>query len=76
MVFRKIASGGLAGVFLRWASSLRFPFVFVLMSALFVFNLFMPDVFPFVDEIILGLVAILLGNLRKKPGASKGREGD
>jgi len=76
MVFGKIASGGLVGVFLRWASSLRFPFVFVLMSGLFVFNLFMPDMFPFVDEIILGLVAILLGNLRKKPDASKGREDD
>ena len=67
MVIRKIARGGLAGVFIRWSSNLRFPYLFLLMAVLFVINLFIPDVVPFADEIIMGLVAALLASLRKKP---------
>jgi hypothetical protein len=63
----KVARGGLAGIFLRWASRLRFPYIFLLMSVLFVFNLFIPDMVPMVDEIIMGLAAVLLASLRKKP---------
>lgn len=70
----KIAKGGIAGVFLRWASSLRFPFVFALMAVLFILNLLVPDFVPFVDEIAMGLVAILLANLRKKPVAEEDKE--
>ena len=51
----KVVRGGVAGVILRWASSLRFPYLLLLTSVLFVFNLFIPDVVPFVDEIIMGL---------------------
>lgn len=58
----KLARGGFAGIFLRWAAGLRFPIVFALTFAIFILNLFLPDVIPFVDEIILGLVAILFAN--------------
>ena len=71
MVIRKIARGGFAGAVLRWSSRLRFPYLFLLMTVLFVFNLFIPDVVPFADEIIMGLVAALLASLRKKPGEEK-----
>lgn len=37
------------------------------MAVLFILNLFIPDVIPFVDEILMGLLAVLLGSLRKKP---------
>jgi hypothetical protein len=67
----KIARGGPIGVFLRWASSLRFPFAFGLMVVLFIIDLLIPDLIPFVDEIIFGLVAILLGKLKKRPNAGK-----
>ena len=63
----KMARGGVVGIILRWASSLRFPIVFGLMAVLFILNLFIPDVIPFVDEILMGLLAVLLGSLRKKP---------
>lgn len=66
----KLARGGLAAVFIRWASGLRFPFVFLLVVALFILDILIPDMIPFVDEIILGLVATLLANLRKKPAIS------
>jgi hypothetical protein len=67
MAIGKVARGGLVGVFLRWASKLRFPYMFVLTAVLFVLNLFIPDIIPMADEVIMGLVAVLLANLRKKP---------
>jgi len=67
MALGKMAKGGFAGVFLRWASGLKFPVVFALTFAVFIANVFFPDVIPFVDEIILGLVAMLLANWKKKP---------
>ena len=63
----KLAKGGIAGAFLRWAARLRFPYLFALTFAVFLLNVFLPDVIPFVDEIILGLVAMLLANWKKKP---------
>lgn len=69
MAIGKLARGGVAGVFLRWATRLRFPYLFLLTAVLFVLNVFIPDVIPLADEIIMGLVAVLLGSLRKKPDA-------
>jgi len=54
-------------MFLRWASRLRFPYLLLLVSVLFIGDLVVPDVIPFADEIILGLVTALLASLRKKP---------
>ena len=67
MAIGKLARGGLAGMVLRWASGLRFPVMFILAAILFTLNLFIPDVIPFVDEILMGLVALLFANLRKQP---------
>ena len=68
--------GGLAGVFVRWASRLRFPYLFALTAVLFVLNLFIPDVLPLADEAIMGLVAVLLASLRKKPEHTEITEND
>ena len=76
MSVSKIARGGIAGVILRWASRLRFPYLFLLTLVLFVLNVFIPDVLPFADEVIMGLVAALLGSLRKKPQADAARVPD
>ncbi len=65
----KLMRGGLAGIFLRWASRLRFPYLFLITAVLFVFNLFIPDALPLADELIMGLVAVLLGSFKKKPGS-------
>lgn len=48
------------------AGGLRFPVLFVLMALLFVIDLLVPDFIPFVDEIILGLVTVVLGTLRER----------
>ena len=52
---------------MRYLESLRFPWLMLLAAVLFVVNLFVPDAVPFIDEILLGLVALLLGRLKRKP---------
>jgi hypothetical protein len=48
----------------RFAQRLRFPHLFLLTAGLFLLDLVIPDVIPFVDEILLGFGALLLANLR------------
>lgn len=47
-------------------SRLRFPTLFGLIALLFLVDLLVPDFIPFVDEIILGLMTVVLGTLREK----------
>lgn len=51
---------------LQFASGLKFPTLFLLFLALFVLDVFIPDVIPFVDELLLGLLTLLLGTWRKR----------
>lgn len=50
----------------RFAAGLRFPALFKLVAALFLVDLVVPDLIPFVDEILLALGTLLLGSLRKR----------
>ncbi len=50
----------------EFASRLRFPKLFGITLALFVFDLLIPDLIPFVDEILLALVTALLGSLKRR----------
>jgi len=50
----------------RFAAGLRFPTLFKLVAALFVVDMVLPDVIPFMDEILLGLGTLLLGSLRRR----------
>jgi hypothetical protein len=52
----------------RAASRLRFPQLFAVLTALFLFDLVVPDLVPFVDEILLGLGAALFGLWRERVG--------
>jgi len=54
------------GRLMRYASNLRFPRLLVVTSALFVIDLLFPDMVPFVDEILLGLISLLLASLKKR----------
>ncbi len=51
---------------LAFASRLRFPWLFALTAGLFLLDLVVPDAIPFVDELLLGLGALLLGSWRKR----------
>ena len=50
----------------RYASRLKFPQLFTLTATLFVIDLIVPDLFPFIDEILLGLATLLFANWKKK----------
>lgn len=51
----------------RFAAGLRFPTLFALVGGLFLLDLFVPDMIPFVDEVLLALGTLMLGALRKRP---------
>ena len=64
--------GGIIGLLLRFASGLRFPVLFAVTALLFVVDLIVPDVIPFVDEILLGLLTLILASRRDRTLSSDG----
>lgn len=52
---------------LRYAERLRFKQLFLLTGGLFVLDLLVPDVIPFVDELLLGLLTLMFAAWRKPP---------
>ena len=59
-------SATLISAFLKYASGLRFRQLFFITSALFIFDLILPDMVPFADEVLLGLLALLFGSWKKQ----------
>lgn len=55
----------------RFAGRLRFPVLFLLTAALFIVNLFVPDPIPLLDEILLGLGAVLLGSWKQRKNGDR-----
>lgn len=55
---------------LGWLDKLSFPRLFAVAAVLFVLDLLIPDVLPFVDEILLGLATMLLARLRRPASAA------
>jgi hypothetical protein len=60
----------------RFATGLRFPTLFGMLAGLFLLDLFLPDLIPFADEVLLALGTLLVGSLRKRrelapPGAAQ-----
>jgi hypothetical protein len=55
---------------------LKYPWVFVLLAAVFVADTVIPDPIPFVDEIMLALLTFLVGTWRTRKKDSPGRRGD
>jgi len=53
---------------LHYSSRLRFPKLLALAAAVFVADLIFPDVIPFADEILFGLITLLLAMLKKRNG--------
>ena len=55
----------------RYTQSLRFPVLAAIAAGAFLVDVIVPDLIPFADEILLGLVTALLARL-KKPGTDPG----
>jgi hypothetical protein len=54
---------------MRFAAGLRFPNLLAITVTLFVLDLIIPDMIPFADEILLGLLSLLLASLKtRSPG--------
>lgn len=58
-------------LFLKRANQLKFRNLFFLVTGLFLIDLLLPDFIPFIDEIILGLMAIILANWKKERNQDK-----
>ncbi len=56
----------LISALVAYLARLRFPVLFAITAALFLVDLVVPDVLPLVDEILLGLVTLLLASWRKR----------
>ncbi|HSN72067.1 MAG TPA: DUF6116 family protein [Steroidobacteraceae bacterium] len=54
------------GFLLRYLSRLRFPWLFAVAVVLFLVDLVVPDLVPWVDEILLGLLTLMFGAWRKR----------
>ena len=57
---------GLKKRLITFLESLRFPWLLLVTLVLFLVNVFVPDVIPFVDEILLALIAVVLARLKRK----------
>ena len=58
-------------IFTRWVSGLRFPQLFTFTAALFVVDFLVPDLIPFLDEILLAAATLLLANLKDNKSAQE-----
>ena len=61
---------------LLWLGRLRHPQLFIVTGILFLINVLIPDVLPFVDELLLATLTLWLGSRRKRrrdtgPGEEK-----
>jgi len=56
---------------IRFASRLRFPWLFALTALLLVIDLLVPDPVPLLDETVLALLTLLFGVWRQR-GAGNG----
>lgn len=54
----------------RFASGLKYPYLFALLLIVFLVDLIFPDPIPFADEIIFGLLAVLFGTWRDRRRAA------
>ncbi len=63
---------------MRFLGKLSYPRLFMVTGALFVLGVVVPDLVPFVDELLLGLGTLLLANWKKRrePGARPAADAD
>lgn len=57
---------GIKARVIGYLESLRFPWLLLVTAILLLVNVIVPDIIPFVDEILLALVAVVLGRVKRK----------
>ena len=63
----KTPKGIVGALVARYATRLRFPQLFAFTGTLFLLDLLIPDLIPFMDEMMLGLLTLMLGMWRREP---------
>lgn len=66
-----MSANSMIEMFLKNANQLRFRNLFFMVIGLFFLDLLIPDFIPFIDEIILGLIAIILATWKKERNQDK-----
>lgn len=56
---------------LLWLGRLRNPQLFVVTGILLLINVFVPDPFPFVDELLLATLTLWLGSRKRSKNAKE-----
>jgi hypothetical protein len=49
-----------------YAATIRYPFLLLVTAIAFVVDLFVPDLLPFADELLLALLTALFASLRRR----------
>lgn len=62
---------GVLGVLRRFTAGLRYPQLFLLTAALFAVDLVVPDMIPLVDELLLGMLTLLLARIKDRRGGDE-----
>jgi hypothetical protein len=60
----RLPRGPVIALLLRFLERVRFPYLLALTATLFVLDLFLPDPIPLIDELLLGLLTVLLASWR------------
>ncbi len=66
---KRVVPSSLVVWFLNYARRLKHPQLFKWICALFLIDLIIPDLIPFVDEILLGLATLFLASWKKRGNA-------
>lgn len=62
---KRVLPSAFVGWFLNYAETLRHPQLFKWITAIFLVDLFVPDLVPFADELLLGMAVLYLGRRKK-----------
>ncbi|MEC5396979.1 DUF6116 family protein [Uliginosibacterium sp. H1] len=68
MAISRLIARFLPAALLGFARRLRFPQLFLLMLALLVINLIVPDFIPLLDELLLALATLALAAWKRRGG--------
>ncbi|SHG00236.1 hypothetical protein SAMN04487965_3122 [Microbulbifer donghaiensis] len=70
---KRVLPSALVGWFLNYARKLEHPQLFKWICAIFLVDLFIPDLLPFVDEFLLGLATLYLASRKKRRSSTPGQ---
>jgi Family of unknown function (DUF6116) len=59
-------AGTIGRLITRVTAGMRFPTLFLIVGGLFLLDLVVPDLIPFYDEILMAMLTVLIGSIRKR----------